>query len=208
MTALGLSLLWVVAGLVVRRVRIPSQGRTLLGLAGWVALATLLGVGVPSVRVMADGVLFGTGVYVWRELDPRWEIGWLALTGAGAGLLLYRLGFEAGIGTVVGVAAGVLAFLRGDRAGSEEESPRLRRVRPYRSHVLICVDGPCRLRGALAVRDAIENDPRFRVSAGVRVTPCACLGHCHQGPVIWVEPAGTLHLRVEPSRVAEVLDPG
>lgn len=177
-------------------------------LAGWVVLVTLLALRNPTLRGVAVGLLFGTGVYVWRELHPRFEAGWLVLTGVGEGLLLYRLGVEAGLATVPGVAAGALALFWWDRPLMDNRNGSRRRIGPYRSHVLVCVDGPCRLRGALGVRDAMQGDPRFRLSAGVRVTPCACLGHCRQGPVVWVEPAGTLHLNVEAPRVGEVLERG
>ncbi len=58
---------------------------------------------------------------------------------------------------------------------------------------------------AAAVRAALARDPRFRAGAGVRVTASGCLGRCRDGPICWVEPAGTLRAHVEPTTLDELL---
>jgi (2Fe-2S) ferredoxin len=198
-----LAALFALAGLMVRFQRVETERRALAGLLVIAAATTYFG-WTKSSPIWA-GVLLGVGLSVWRELDPRWDFPWMAATGVLGGLLLYFLGWLMLPGVIGGAG---LAWLSTTWAAGRlhlDATPGTGRVRPYRQHVLVCYGGPCQIRGAPAIREALAADARFRQRQGVRVSLTSCLGHCHQGPVCWVEPAGRLSLHVEPAHVGDLL---
>lgn len=70
------------------------------------------------------------------------------------------------------------------------------RIRPYRHHVFLCYGERCQLRGADLLLKAMDHSPDWKIGRGVRVTTSECLGSCQQGPVLWIEPEGTLSKEV------------
>lgn len=152
------------------------------------------------------GMLAGAGFAWGRPVDrgAAAEGWWLVAVGVAAGAGAALVGPAALLGLVT--AGGAAAWGREAGAG-RLAAPRLlqARPRPYRIHVLVCVDGPCQRAGAASVRAALARDPRFRVGARVRVTASGCLGRCRDGPICWVEPAGTLKAHVEPTTLDELL---
>lgn len=160
----------------------------------------------PAAAAGSLGILVGAGLAWGRPVDRsvRAEGVWLVAVAvaAGAGAALVGPVMLAGLG-VGGAAA---AWVREAGAGRLTAPPALQgRPRPYRLHVLVCVDGPCQRAGAAEVRAAMAKDPRFRAGAGVRVTASGCLGRCADGPICWIEPAGTLRAHVERSSLDDLL---
>jgi (2Fe-2S) ferredoxin len=149
----------------------------------------------------ALGCSFGTAAVGWRDWGPTWEWPWLAAVGLGGGWVVYRGGWMAAVAAMAAAAAGATAVRWGESpAGAGRFG-----VKAYRRHLLVCVDKPCRERGALALRQALGRDRRFRLAQGIRVTPSGCLGCCHEGPIIWAEPEGNLYRHVEATSLERLL---
>lgn len=206
--ALALVGVFTVAGLFMRARRIQSQKAAVAILGFVVAALVMFTMTVPSAWFpWLVGTVFGIGILAWRDLDQRFETPWLLITGIGGGLLVYGLGLR----IVPGVAGGLLmvwgALAVWDRPLAGDAMQVTGKVRPYRRHILVCYDGPCQVRGAKEVREALARDSRFKVSVGVRVTATSCLGYCRQGPVCWGEPEGTLYTDVEAPAIARLLVP-
>lgn len=199
---LAATTVWAVAGAAVRARKEPGQRVPALLMAG-----TALGVlaapwAGPDWELSALGWNFALGAALWRDLDPDWDWPWLLVAGLGGGYILYRGGIFALAGAALALtAAAAVGRLGAWSAGSGNGL----RVKPYRRHLLVCVDGPCRHRGALTLRQALGRDRRFRLGAGMRVTPSGCLGCCRDGPVVWAEPEGKLYRRVEASFLEPLL---
>lgn len=173
-------------------------------IAWWVsaAVAGLVAGGLalrfPAAAPQAGGLLAGAGLAWWRPASrrARGEWVWLAVAAAAAGAAAALVGLAA-LGALAG--GGGAAMLLRERQAGRLAAPALpaRRVRPHRVHVLVCVDRPCWDRGADALWPALRQDARFRIGAGVRVTAAGCLGRCGDGPICWLEPAGTWRTHVE-----------
>lgn len=130
---------------------------------------------------------------------------WMAALGTLLALAVYSGGAVSLVGTAAGVAAAWGIARRGGGRGTFGR--RGARVKAYRQHLLVCVDGPCKGTGALPLYEAMRRERRLRLANGVRVTPCGCLGYCREGPIVWAEPEGTLYRRVEPSSLETLWSP-
>ena len=72
--------------------------------------------------------------------------------------------------------------------------------------VLICGGTGCRAGGGLAVGDAFRDALAGRgLSDGVEVRMTGCHGFCEQGPLVVLQPAGVLYVRVTPEDVEEII---
>jgi hypothetical protein len=175
-----------------------SAAAAAVAVAGWGAATA----GAPAVGLLVAAAAMWSRP-VGRGERAEWL--WLLVTSGVWGLAVFFAGALVLPGLIVGVAgAWWVREAASGRLRGGDLLPTLR-VHSYRCHVLVCVDKPCLARGAEAVRAALRADPRFRPSAGVRVTPSGCLGHCAEGPICWTEPEGTLARRVEPRRLDDLL---
>jgi (2Fe-2S) ferredoxin len=192
------AVLFAVAGGVLRARRRRPE-RTLA--AALAAAATLTGVAAviaPGVAPVSWGVATGIGIVLWRNLDPRWEPVWWVTAGTVVGFGTAAGGWLVVAGAVgtLGVAALVAPWAGLGTLGGPAVGARRSRL-PLRWHVFVCVGGPCQARGAARVLRALARHPGARLVRGVRVSGVSCLGRCQDGPICWVEPAGTLYTHVE-----------
>lgn len=82
-------------------------------------------------------------------------------------------------------------------------------VRDYDSHVLVCMGGDCKKRGAKDVRKALKGDIRSSGILGdVRIDTTDCLGLCKHGPnaVVYDGSEGSWYLGLDESDVPEIVD--
>jgi (2Fe-2S) ferredoxin/ubiquinone/menaquinone biosynthesis C-methylase UbiE len=85
-------------------------------------------------------------------------------------------------------------------------------MEPFRHHVFICTqqrleDKPyCAEGGAEAVLNELQRLVHVhRLDEQVQVTPCGCLGLCHEGPNLVVYPEGIWYSGVKPDQVNEIV---
>ncbi len=72
-------------------------------------------------------------------------------------------------------------------------------------HALACGGWRCWDRGARDLLLALRQDGRFRAAAAVPVIAAGCLGRRGDGPICWLEPAGTCRIRVETGKRDKLL---
>jgi (2Fe-2S) ferredoxin len=199
-------------GLGVRlRRQILSRSET-LGISALVVLAAGAGLllSTPVSAILAGSLIAGAaalteGLLVVPQAEFLGMFLWMAGLGALLALAVYSGGPASLVGAAVGMAAAWGAARRGGSRGAFGR--RGARVKAYRTHLLVCVDAPCKGAGALPLYEAMRRERRLRLASGVRVTPCGCLGYCQDGPIVWAEPEGTLYRRVEPTSLETLWSP-
>lgn len=151
------------------------------------------------------GLIMGAGLALGWTLSGRGTGLTAAAGGVTFGLALYQEAWQVVVGAVAGLVlgGGILRGLYDERLASGRG-----RVPPYRLQAFLCRGEACQLRGADLLREAALTRPGWRGRAGVRVTSSACLGHCEEGPLVLLEPAGILHSRVRLGDLDELLKDG
>lgn len=142
------------------------------------------------------GLFIGAGVSLTGFRRERWVVvaGGALMVGAAAFYHLDLLVAGAIVGMILDVVwqRGRPIRLMDETSASDDDVPL---------HVFLCVGPACWWRGAKGLYTETTQWPRPRV----RVTPAACLGHCPNGPVVWMEPQGVLHTEVSEQRLQGIL---
>lgn len=83
--------------------------------------------------------------------------------------------------------------------------------------VIVCAGTGCIANGSLAVREALVREiaaagmnvlvelKQEGHEPGVHVSKSGCQGFCQMGPLVWVEPAGVLYVKVGPADVPDIV---
>jgi len=97
---------------------------------------------------------------------------------------------------------GKAAFEEAVRKAREEAASR-------RLEVLVCCGTGCLANGSQKVAEALaaEADRRgLSASVGLFTKKTGCHGFCERGPLVVIQPSGTLYTRVKPENAGEILD--
>jgi NADH-quinone oxidoreductase subunit F len=97
---------------------------------------------------------------------------------------------------------GKAAFEEAVRKAREEAASR-------RFEALVCCGTGCLANGSQKVAEALaaEVDKRgLSASVGLFTKKTGCHGFCERGPLVVIQPSGTLYTRVKPENAAEILD--
>ncbi|MGC8762826.1 MAG: NADH-ubiquinone oxidoreductase-F iron-sulfur binding region domain-containing protein [Acidobacteriota bacterium] len=97
---------------------------------------------------------------------------------------------------------GKAAFEDAVRKAQEEAASR-------RFEVLVCCGTGCLANGSQKVAEALSAEVEKRglsASVGLFTKKTGCHGFCERGPLVVVQPSGTLYTRVKPENAGEILD--
>jgi NADH-quinone oxidoreductase subunit F len=73
--------------------------------------------------------------------------------------------------------------------------------------VAVCCGTGCIACGGLKVAEAFQDHIEFRgLSSKVRVLRTGCHGFCERGPLVVIQPAGTLYQQVKPNDIPEIVE--
>ena len=75
--------------------------------------------------------------------------------------------------------------------------------------IMVCCGTGCRARGGLDVARALEDalaKAKLADSVKVELTQTGCHGWCEQGPIVTVEPAGTLYVKVKTDHAGAIVE--
>jgi len=85
--------------------------------------------------------------------------------------------------------------------------PHVHSHRPVKKHVLVCGNGDCVQRGAVALLDGLRRAVRRAgLQRDVRVTRTSCMGRCGEGPAVVIYPDGVWYRQVQVGDVDDIVE--
>lgn len=172
----------------------------------------IIGAATVSVAMLARDPNFVVGILVALLMGEFWLCGIMPNTGmvVALGVLIGVMEYaHDGIGIMgltggASMAYGIIRYA--ERSKGSPRSKNEARVVPYVQHVFLCQGKACQTRGADLIYAAMMSQSDFKMRNGVRLNRTECLGQCVEGPLVWIEPSGTLYCRVGPGALRAMVE--